>query len=182
MRGPLFVGAGHMRVCLMLQSKGARLEVSDWRAAQMLCTAVANNEMEQLMLLLAVGLPVNAQYNLNGTALHVAVERNNVAAVRVLVREWHADTAAKDCHGRTPLQIAYHLRDGARAVDRTVQTQIVEILEDVVERRGATDEHPLHDISPCSSHDGTLSVAGIDVAVPSGSASASPDAPVNRTF
>jgi len=65
------------------------------------------NNPEMVKLLLQHGANVNGQTNLDVTALHKAVNREQVATVKILL-SFGADINFKSKDRRTPLQLAYH--------------------------------------------------------------------------
>lgn len=151
----------------MLKEHGAKLTIPEPEMATMLCAAVANNNMEQLMLLLAVGAPVDAKYNLSGTALHVAAERGNAEAARILVKDWSADVSVRDCHGWTPLDIARRQQDGGAPA-----AALIELLEQAAssppqpsaaaERQGSAEQQAAGAVDARGSHPVLHSPTGSD--------------------
>ncbi|XP_048575772.1 poly [ADP-ribose] polymerase tankyrase-1 isoform X2 [Nematostella vectensis] len=90
----------HDRVVQCLIKHGASW--SDDGAGDILCTAVARCDMEEVSRLITLGMDVNATNEDGSTALHVAATRGARGIVQYLI-DHRADINAVDSWGNTPL-------------------------------------------------------------------------------
>lgn len=91
-------------LCIM-EKCGIDLGKCDWDERWTTLHIAATLGAEELIQVLG-NVPVNAQNNRGQTALHIAVERNDVEFVRALLNLRNTDVSLIDSHGKTPLSRA----------------------------------------------------------------------------
>lgn len=99
-------GDGSISIIKELLKAGSNIDAPDFSGHTPLMQAVYGCRLTAVKLLLEKGANINLQtYKYKATALHKAVEDNNVAMVQVLVK-FGARQDIKDCYGKTPLEYA----------------------------------------------------------------------------
>lgn len=115
----------HLDTVRMLASHGAKVDIHG--DGLLLRSAVANNHLEMIELLLELGVDIEARRRLmDDTALIVAARTSHPAVLKLLLAKG-ADIHAQDENGRTALE-------WARSVGHTENTAI---LESIVRRAGS---------------------------------------------
>ena len=90
-------------VAALLKAKGARLELS--HPASRLHGAVRRGDMDEIALLLSLGIPVSAVDHDRRSALHISAAAGNDLVAKLLISSL-AEVNAQDRWGRTPLDDA----------------------------------------------------------------------------
>lgn len=95
----------HKEIAKDLVVSNAVLNVAKSKLSDLLCEYVQSGDVDRISLLLSAGCPVNAG-NFDGrTALHIAA-CNGDRTITTLLRQYGADSHAKDRWGNTPLSEA----------------------------------------------------------------------------
>uniref|UniRef100_A0A8D0GV52 Nuclear factor NF-kappa-B p105 subunit n=1 Tax=Sphenodon punctatus TaxID=8508 RepID=A0A8D0GV52_SPHPU len=96
-----------LRILLQYKEAARMIDLPNGEGLNVVHLAVMANSMACLRLMIAAGVDVNAQEQKSGrTALHLAVEEENISLAGCLLLEGDADVDSTTYYGTTPLHIA----------------------------------------------------------------------------
>ncbi|KAK3395038.1 ankyrin repeat-containing domain protein [Podospora didyma] len=126
--------AGNAATALVLLEHGAHLDHRDWEGDTALFEGVFSRRHDVVRLLLAQGADAANVNDYGWCALHHLAVEGDVAMMTIFAEraDGRLDTAARDCEGRTPLQLFNNRRDPTREL-----REAFDALLDCIEERRA---------------------------------------------